>query len=92
MSNRELQTEAIRLINEIDADRMEDLVLSIRAFKEQQDIETDIDPNSPELLKQLNESLRQLEAGQFISNEDVLKEIKRGLRDKMESSRQGKLL
>jgi len=89
MSNKELKTEAIRLIDEIDADRMEDLLFSIRAFREQQNADSDIDSSSPQLLEKLNQSLRQAETGQSISNEDVVKEVKRVLRDKMESSRKG---
>lgn len=87
MPSRELKTEAIRLIDEIDADRMEDLLLSIRLLREQQNTGTDF--NSPKLLEKLNQSLRQAEAGQLISNEDVVKEVKRVLRDKMDSSRKG---
>lgn len=40
MSDQEMKTEAIRLINEIDADRMEDLLACLRVFREQQDYNT----------------------------------------------------
>ncbi|WP_255700976.1 hypothetical protein [Dyadobacter sp. CY323] len=36
MSNRDLKTEVIRLVNEVDENRMEDLLSSIRSFMEQQ--------------------------------------------------------
>jgi hypothetical protein len=51
MPGREIKSEVIRLVNTVDADRMEDLLSTIRAFTDQQGIETDIDHNSPELLK-----------------------------------------
>ena len=88
MSTLELKTEAIRLINEINADRMQDIVFSLRAFKEQQDMETEVDVNSPENLAKLNDSLHQAAVGHLISTEDVLNEGKRVLRDKMDFSRQ----
>ena len=89
MSNRELKSEVIRLVNEVDENRMEDLLLSIRSFMEHQNVDNGIDANSPELLKELNQSLLQAELGQLISNNDVLTEVKRGLRDKMDSARKG---
>jgi non-ribosomal peptide synthetase component F len=89
MSGREIKSEVIRLVNTVDADRMEDLLSTIRVFTDQQNIETDIDHNSPELLKKLNQSLHQAESGQLISNEDVLKEVKRVLRAKVDSSGKG---
>ncbi|MCF0062135.1 hypothetical protein MUK70_23120 [Dyadobacter chenwenxiniae] len=89
MSNRELKSEVIRLVNEVDENRMEDLLLSIRSFMEHQNVDNGIDANSPELLKELNQSLLQAELGQLISNNDVLTEVKRVLRDKMDSARKG---
>lgn len=89
MSNRELKSEVIRLVNKVDENRMEDLLLSIRSFMEHQNLDTGIDANSPELLNELNQSLLQAELGQLISNNDVLTEVKRGLRDKMDSARKG---
>ncbi|MCE7068741.1 hypothetical protein LZG74_00410 [Dyadobacter sp. CY327] len=89
MSNRELKSEVIRLVNQLDENRMEDLLLSIRSFMEHQNLDNGIDANSPELLKELNQSLLQAELGQLISNNDVLTEVKRGLRDKMDSARKG---
>ncbi|MEO6287222.1 MAG: hypothetical protein ABIN80_22160 [Dyadobacter sp.] len=89
MSSREIKSEVIRLVNTVDADRMEDLLSTIRAFTDQQDIDTDIDHNSPELLKELNQSLQQAKAGQLISNGDVLKEVKRVLRAKVDFSGKG---
>ncbi|WP_157486615.1 hypothetical protein [Dyadobacter alkalitolerans] len=89
MSNRELKSEVIRLVNQLDENRMEDLLLSIRSFMEHQNVDNGIDANSPELLKELNQSLLQAELGQLISNNDVLTEVKRGLRDKMDSARKG---
>jgi hypothetical protein len=89
MSNRELKSEVIRLVNEVDENRMEDLLLSIRSFMEHQNVDNGIDANSPELLKELNQSLLQAELGQLISNNDVLTEAKRVLRDKMDSARKG---
>lgn len=89
MSNRELKSEVIRLVNEVDENRMEDLLLSIRSFMEHQNVDNGIDANSPELLQELNQSLLQAELGQLISNNDVLTEVKRVLRDKMDSARKG---
>lgn len=89
MSNRELKSEVIRLVNQLDESRMEDLLLSIRSFMEHQNLDNGIDANSPELLKELNQSLLQAELGPLISNNDVLTEVKRGLRDKMDSARKG---
>jgi len=89
MSNRELKSEVIRLVNEVDENRMEDLLLSIRSFMEHQNVDNGIDANSPELLQELNRSLLQAELGQLISNNDVLTEVKRVLRDKMDSARKG---
>ncbi|MCF2504098.1 hypothetical protein L0663_11965 [Dyadobacter sp. CY107] len=89
MSNRELKSEVIRLVNEVDENRMEDLLLSIRSFMEHQNVDNGIDANSPELLKELNQSLLQAELRQLISNNDVLTEVKRVLRDKMDSDRKG---
>ncbi|MCF0049709.1 hypothetical protein LXM25_06570 [Dyadobacter sp. LJ53] len=89
MSNRELKSEVIRLVNEVDENRMEDLLLSIRSFMEHQNVDNGTDANSPELLKELNQSLLQAELGQLISNNDVLTEVKRVLRDKMDSARKG---
>lgn len=89
MSNRELKSEVIRLVNEVDENRMEDLLLSIRSFMEHQNVDNSIDANSPELLQELNRSLLQAELGQLISNNDVLTEVKRVLRDKMDSARKG---
>lgn len=89
MSNRELKSEVIRLVNQVDESRMEDLLLSIRSFMEHQNLDNGIDTKSPELLKELNQSLLQAESGQLISNNDVLTEVKRVLRDKMDSTRKG---
>ena len=89
MSNRELKSEVIRLVNEVDENRMEDLLLSIRSFMEHQNVDNGIDANFPELLQELNRSLLQAELGQLISNNDVLTEVKRVLRDKMDSARKG---
>ena len=89
MSNRELKSEVIRLVNEVDENRMQDLLLSIRSFMEHQNVDNSIDANSPELLQELNRSLLQAELGQLISNNDVLTEVKRVLRDKMDSPRKG---
>ena len=53
MSDQEMKTEAIRLINEIDADRMEDLLSCLRVFREQQDYNNSSYSNSPEVIEQL---------------------------------------
>lgn len=92
MSDQEMKTEAIRLINEIDANRMEDLLLCLRVFKEQQDYDNSAYSNSPEVIEQLNRSLREAKTGPLYTNEEVFKEIRRGLRDRMDRSRKGKLL
>jgi hypothetical protein len=91
MSDQEMKAEAIRLINEIDADRMEDLLSCLRVFREQQDYDSAYS-NSPEVIEQLNRSLRQAQTGPLYTNEEVFNEIRRGLRDRMDSSRKGKLL
>lgn len=91
MSDHEMKAEAIRLINEIDADRMDDLLACLRIFREQQDY-TSSYTNSPEVIEQLNRSLREAKTGPLYSNEEVFNEIRRGLRDRMDRSRKGKLL
>lgn len=40
MSDQEMKSEAIRLINEINSDRMEDLLACLRVFRELQDDDT----------------------------------------------------
>jgi len=92
MSDHEMKTEAIRLINEIDADRMEDLLSCLRVFREQQNYQTGTYANSPEVIEQLNRSLREAKTGPLYSNEEVFNEIRRGLRDRMDRSRKGKFL
>ena len=92
MSDQEMKTEAIRLINEIDADRMEDLLSCLRVFREQQDYDNSAYRNSPEVIEQLNRSLREAKTGPLYTNEEVFKEIRRGLRDRMDRSSKGKLL
>ncbi|KAA6440074.1 hypothetical protein FEM33_05570 [Dyadobacter flavalbus] len=72
MSSVELKSEVIRLVNEMDAAWMEDLLSSIRVFIEQQHSHH-IDTTSPELLKSLNESLIQAGQNNLFSNEEVLK-------------------
>ena len=72
MSAVELKLEVIRLVNEMDAALMEDLLSSIHVFIEQQNVQ-DIDTTSPELLKSLNESLIQAGQNELLSNEEVLK-------------------
>lgn len=92
MSDQEMKTEAIRLINEIDADRMEDLLSCLRVFREQQDFDNSAYRNSPEVIEQLNRSLREAKTGPLYTNEEVFKEIRRGLRDRVDRSRKEKLL
>lgn len=92
MSDKEMKTEAIRLINEIDEDRMEDLLSCLRVFREQQDYDTNAYSNSPEVIEQLNRSLREAETGPLYTTEEVFKEVRRGLRDRMDRSSKGKLL
>jgi hypothetical protein len=72
MSSVELKSEVIRLVNEMDAALMEDLLSSIHVFIEQQNVQ-DIDTTSPELLKSLNESLIQAGQNELLSNEEVIK-------------------
>jgi len=78
MSSVELKSEVIRLVNEMDAALMEDLLSSIHVFIEQQNIQ-DINTTSPELLKSLNESLIQARQNELLSNEEVIKETKKWL-------------
>gem|GEM_PF-2727811 len=92
MSDQEMKNEAIRLINEIDADRMEDLLSCLRVFREQQDYDDRAYSNSPEVIEQLNRSLREAKTGPFYTNEEVFSEVRRGLRDRMDRSSKGKLL
>ena len=78
MSVIELKSEVIRLVNEMDENRMEDLLSSIKVFIEQQEPnETDL--NHVDLLKSLNESLNQVRQNQLLPNEEVLKETKKWL-------------
>lgn len=63
-----------------------------RVFREQQDYDNSAYSNSPEVTEQLNRSLREAKTGPLFSNEEVFKEIRRGLRDRMDSSRKVKLL
>ena len=92
MSDQEMKTEAIRLINEINEDRMADLLSCLRVFREQQDYDTSSYSNSPEVIEQLNRSLLEAKTGPLYTNEEVFKEIRRGLRDRMDRSSKGKLL
>ncbi|QRR02746.1 hypothetical protein [Dyadobacter sandarakinus] len=78
MSTLELRTEVLRLVNEVDADRIEDLLSSIRAFVAEEqghDLQTD----TPEIRAALNESLRQVSKGELFSNKDVIKESREWL-------------
>ncbi|WP_143016914.1 hypothetical protein [Dyadobacter soli] len=83
MSDQEMKNEAIRLINEIDADRMEDLLACLRVFREQQDYASSYS-NSPEVIEQLNRSLREAKTGPFYTTEEVFSEVRRDLRDRMD--------
>lgn len=78
MSSVELKSEVIRLVNEMDAALMEDLLSSIHVFIEHQNAQN-IDTTSPELLKTLNESLIQAGQDKLLSNEEILKETKKWL-------------
>ncbi|WP_439558374.1 hypothetical protein [Dyadobacter sp.] len=78
MSASELRAEAIRIVNEIDDDRMEDLLTMLNCLVEQQNAESiEIDP--AELNRLLTESLKQAQQGNLIPNEQVLKEGKEWL-------------
>ena len=78
MSSVELKSEVIRLVNEMDAALMEDLLSSINVFIEQQNLH-DIDTTSLAILKSLNESLIQARQNELLSNEEVIKETKKWL-------------
>ncbi len=90
-SRREIKAELMQLVNQVSDGRLQDLLLTIRAFAEQE-AHSGFDSRSPEFLEKLNQSLLQAETGQLFSNEEVFKEIRRGLRDKMDSSRKRRLL
>jgi hypothetical protein len=87
---REIKSELMQLVNEIGDDRSQDLLLTIRAFAEQE-AHKGFDTRSPEFLEKLNQSLRAAETGPLFSNEEVFNEIRRGIRDKMESARKERL-
>lgn len=89
-SRREIKAELMQLVNEVSDDRLQDLLLTIRAFAEQEE-HAGFDSHSPEFLEKLNQSLREAETGPLFSNEEVFNEIRRGIRDKMESARKERL-
>ena len=78
MSASELRAEAIRIVNEIDDDRMEDLLTMLNCLVEQQNAES-IETDPAELNRLLTESLKQAQQGNLIPNEQVLKEGKEWL-------------
>ena len=51
MTNHEMKTGAVRLINEINEDRMDDLLSCLRVFREQQDFDNSVYSNSPEVIE-----------------------------------------
>jgi hypothetical protein len=74
MNDQELRMEAIRLVDEINEDRLEDVVACLRVFREQQDfVPHDID--TEELKRHLDESIKQAQRGELIPHEQVVKEI-----------------
>jgi hypothetical protein len=78
MSASELRAEAIRIVNEIDDDRMEYVLQVLNCLLEQRNTESiEIDP--AELNRLLTESLKQAQEGNLIPNEQVLKEGKEWL-------------
>ncbi|KQS32616.1 hypothetical protein [Dyadobacter sp. Leaf189] len=78
MSASELRAEAIRIVKEIDDNRMEDLLKMLNCLVEQQNAQSiEIDP--AELNRLLIESLKQAQQGNLIPNEQVLKEGKEWL-------------
>ena len=78
MSVIEIKSEVIRLVNEIDEDRMEDLLSSIKIFIEEQESH-EIEVTEPDLLKSLNESLNRIGQDELLSNEEIIKETKKWL-------------
>ncbi|WP_177194076.1 hypothetical protein [Dyadobacter sp. SG02] len=85
-SRREIKAELMQLVNEVSDNRLHDLLLTIRAFADQEAYAS-FDDHSPEFLEKLNQSLLQAETGQVLSSEEVFKEVRRGLQDRMDSTR-----